>query len=72
MKTYYFTFMLKQEGLAKHLQPIVAKDESTAREKMFEMYGSNWAFCYDEKPEKYKDAPELTTVYADERSDYND
>lgn len=64
MKTFYFTFMLKQEGVAGFLQPIVAKDELAARQKMFDMYGKNWGFCYEEKPEYYKDAPELKTVYA--------
>lgn len=64
MKTFYFTFMLKQEGVAEYLQPIVAKDVMTARQKMFDMYGREWAFCYDEKPSEYRNAPELKTVYA--------
>lgn len=48
MNKYYFTFGSGQvnEGFC---QPIIAKDMIIARQKMHDLYGQEWAFCYTEE-----------------------
>lgn len=48
-KLYYFTFGCGQphEGWC---QPILAKNDQVAREKMHELHGERWAFQYTEPP----------------------
>lgn len=52
-KTFYFTFGLGTKNSRKY-QPIVADNMEMARRKMFEVYGSNWSFGYNE--EDFKDS----------------
>lgn len=48
MKKFYFTF---GSGHSKHnrYQVIFAKTEEEAYRKMFEMHGTQWAFCYNQE-----------------------
>lgn len=45
MKKFYFTFGLGHENNNRY-QVIFAKDEQAACQKMSELYGRQWAFCY--------------------------
>lgn len=47
MQKFIFTFGLGTP-LKKRCQPIIANNMEDARAKMFEIYGSNWAFGYTE------------------------
>ncbi len=54
---FYFTFGQGQT-LSGHCQPIYATDEISARSKMNELYGNQWAFCYpEERWLHYKENP---------------
>lgn len=55
LKTFYFTFGGGQRYQG-HYQPIMAIDSKRARAKMVEIYGTEWAFDYDE--EQWKSAGE--------------
>ena len=46
--TWYFTFGCGQKH-AGYCQPIKAPSYGSARAKMFEMYGAEWAFQYSEQ-----------------------
>ncbi len=46
MKKYYFTFGLGNE-LGNRYLVIFAKSEMGAHQKMVELYGNKWAFCYN-------------------------
>lgn len=48
MEKHYFTFGMGHKK-AGNCQPILAKTVAEAREKMKEMYGSEWAFHYTEE-----------------------
>ena len=48
METYYATFGSNHKNEGK-VQPIVAYDLEHAKRKMFEKYGSEWAFVYEEE-----------------------
>lgn len=47
LQKYYFSFGLGHP-LKDFFQPIIAPDEIAAIEKMHEVYGDRWAFCYNE------------------------
>lgn len=49
MQTWYFTFCSDDPKNGGYCQPIKASSFGAARAKMFEMYGSRWAFQYSEK-----------------------
>jgi len=53
LKSFYFTFGNGHTNSERY-QPIMAKDSSVAHKKMFELYGSAWAFMYNE--ESWKDS----------------
>lgn len=69
MEKYYFTFGSGQvnEGMC---QPIVASSREAARNKMIELYGIEWAFCYtgeewlEPLPYGIPKETELSTIYA--------
>lgn len=46
MKKYYFTFCGDDEKYANCVQPIIARDYTSARRLMIEKYGTYWAFQY--------------------------
>lgn len=48
MKRFFFTFMQKQATKSCYVE-IRAVDEIAARNEMVKQYGTQWAFCYDEK-----------------------
>lgn len=47
LQKYYFSFGLGHP-LKDFFQPILATHEIAAIEKMHEVYGDRWAFCYNE------------------------
>src|SRR5699024_3300541 len=47
MKNFYFTFG-RNSVMSDYFQMIVAEDVEQATKKMFEQWGRNWAFGYDE------------------------
>lgn len=47
MKKFIFTFP-ENHPLRNHYQPVIAKSAFAARSRMFERYGSDWAFMYTE------------------------
>lgn len=47
MNKYYVTFGVGNR-LSEFIQPIVASSKEEAEKKMNEVYGREWAFCYDE------------------------
>lgn len=49
MGTWYFTFCSDDPNYGGYCQPIRASSWGAARKKMFEMYGSKWAFQYSEE-----------------------
>jgi hypothetical protein len=48
MNSYYFTFGLDSPFSEQYVK-INAEDVLTARNMMFALFGSQWAFCYSEK-----------------------
>lgn len=46
MKKFYFTFGIGH-ALGKFYQVIFAKSEVEANRKMVDLYGDQWAFCYN-------------------------
>lgn len=58
MNKYYFTFGMTNE-LSRCTQPVLAPSMEAAEQIMFDTYGKNWAFGYDEKPEKQKELAPL-------------
>lgn len=54
MNTYYFTYGSNHEdrnghSLGRAFTPIEAEDEESARNKMFELRGDEWSFCYSSR-----------------------
>lgn len=54
MNTYYFTFGSNHEdrngrSLGDSFLPIYADGEGEARDKLFDLRGDKWSFCYDSK-----------------------
>lgn len=45
MKKFIFTFP-RRHPLKNHYQPVIANDSVSARERIFERYGEDWAFQY--------------------------
>lgn len=46
---WYFTFMFKDEGKRDYIVKINEKQYNVARKIMFDLFGVEWAFQYDEK-----------------------
>lgn len=61
-EVYYFTFGMGQ-SMEGYCQPIIANDAKQAREKMFEVYGNEWAMQYTQSD--YQDL--IAQGYATER-----
>lgn len=49
MATYYFTFMQCDPEHKDNFVKIEAPDYASARTKMFNMFGKEWGFQYDEE-----------------------